>query len=73
LGKIVERDSHGNLYFPSLTLKNFQTLISQVPFFLYVRNSLIFAIGTTFAPLLVSFLAAYAFARIQFAGSGVIL
>lgn len=61
------------IYFPSLTLKNYQTLISQVPFFLYVRNSLIFAVGTTFASLLVSFLAAYAFARIQFPGSGVIL
>jgi ABC-type glycerol-3-phosphate transport system permease component len=61
------------IYFPTPTLRNFQTLISQVPFFQYVRNSLVFAVSTTFATLLVSFLAAYAFARIQFPGSGIIL
>ncbi len=61
------------IYFPTPTLKNFQMLIDQVPFFQYVRNSLIFATGTTIATLLVSFLAAYAFARIQFPGNGVIL
>ncbi len=61
------------IYFPTPTLKNFQTLMAQVPFFQYVRNSLVFATGTTFATLLVSFLAAYAFARIQFPGNGVIL
>ncbi|MEJ2556241.1 MAG: carbohydrate ABC transporter permease [Anaerolineae bacterium] len=61
------------IYFPTPTLKNFQTLIAQVPFFLYVRNSLAFAVGTTLVTLVVSFLAAYAFARIQFPGSGVIL
>jgi ABC-type glycerol-3-phosphate transport system permease component len=60
-------------YFPVPTLANFQTLMVQVPFFQYVRNSLAFAIGTTFITLLVSFLAAYAFARIKFPGSGVIL
>jgi ABC-type glycerol-3-phosphate transport system permease component len=60
-------------YFPFPTLANFQTLMVQVPFFQYVRNSLAFAIGTTFITLLVSFLAAYAFARIKFPGSGVIL
>jgi len=61
------------IYFPTPTLKNFQTLMDQVPFFQYVRNSLVFATGTTLATLLVSFLAAYAFARIQFPGNGVIL
>jgi ABC-type glycerol-3-phosphate transport system permease component len=61
------------IYFPTPTLKNFQTLIAQVPFLLYVRNSLAFAVGTTLVTLVVSFLAAYAFARIQFPGSGVIL
>ncbi len=61
------------IYFPSPTLKNFQTLISQVPFFLHIRNSLIFALATTLATLLVSFLAAYAFARIPFPGSGILL
>jgi ABC-type glycerol-3-phosphate transport system permease component len=61
------------IYLPTPTLRNFQTLIAQVPFFLYVRNSLAFAVGTTLVTLVVSFLAAYAFARIQFPGSGVIL
>jgi len=61
------------IYFPTPTLKNFQTLITQVPFFLYLRNSLLFGVSTTLATLLVSFLAAYAFARLQFPGSGFLL
>ncbi len=61
------------IYFPSPTLRNFETLITQVPFFAYVRNSLIFALGTTLLTLLVSFLAAYGFARIPFPGSGLLL
>jgi ABC-type glycerol-3-phosphate transport system permease component len=61
------------IYFPTPTLRNFQSLIEQVPFFDYVRNSLVFALSTTFLSLLVSYLAAYAFARIQFPGSGVLL
>lgn len=61
------------VYFPAPTLQNFQTLIEQVPFFEYVRNSLIFAVGTTLTTLVVSFMAAYAFARIQFPGSGFLL
>jgi ABC-type glycerol-3-phosphate transport system permease component len=61
------------IYFPTPTLKNFQTLMDQVPFFQYVRNSLTFAVSTTLVTLIVSFIAAYAFARIQFPGSGVIL
>ena len=39
----------------------------------YVNNSLVFAIGTTLATLVVSFLAAYAFARITFPGSGLVM
>ncbi|MBI1879879.1 MAG: carbohydrate ABC transporter permease [Chloroflexi bacterium] len=58
---------------PPLTLRNFGTLIEQVPFFEYIRNSLIFAVATTFATLVVSYIAAYAFARLQFPGSGFIL
>ncbi len=61
------------IYFPAPTLRNFQTLMEQVPLAQYVRNSLVFAVGTTFATLLVSFLAAYAFARIQFPGSGILM
>jgi ABC-type glycerol-3-phosphate transport system permease component len=61
------------IYFPNPTLKNFQTLMQQIPFFQYVRNSLAFAVSTTLVTLVVGFIAAYAFARIQFPGSGVIL
>jgi ABC-type glycerol-3-phosphate transport system permease component len=61
------------IYFPTLTLQNFRTLIEQVPFLEYIRNSLIFALATTVVTLVVSYMAAYAFARLQFPGSGVIL
>lgn len=61
------------VYFPTPTLENFQTLTEQVPFWDYTRNSIVFALATTATTLLVSYLAAYAFARIQFPGSGLIL
>jgi ABC-type glycerol-3-phosphate transport system permease component len=61
------------IYFPPPTLANFATLMQQVPFALYLRNSLLFATGTSLLTLLVSFLAAYAFARIQFPGSNILL
>ncbi|NLG98873.1 MAG: carbohydrate ABC transporter permease [Chloroflexi bacterium] len=61
------------IYFPTPTLRNFETLVEQIPFFDYIRNSLVFSVATTFATLVVSFLAAYAFARISFPGSGIIL
>jgi ABC-type glycerol-3-phosphate transport system permease component len=61
------------VYFPVPTLRNYETLISQIPFFRYVRNSLAFAVITTGVTLVVSYLAAYAFARIQFPGSGAIM
>lgn len=61
------------IYFPTPTLRNFQTLVEQVPFSQYVQNSLTFAMGTTLATLVVSYLAAYAFARIQFPGSGILM
>jgi ABC-type glycerol-3-phosphate transport system permease component len=61
------------VYVPTPTLRNFETLVEQVPFFQYVFNSLTFALATTLATLVVSYLAAYAFARIQFPGSGIIL
>lgn len=61
------------VYFPMPTLQNFQTLTEQVPFIEYIRNSIVFSIATTGVTLVASFLAAYAFARIQFPGSGIIL
>jgi ABC-type glycerol-3-phosphate transport system permease component len=61
------------VYFPTPTLKNFTTLVTQVPFMEYTRNSVIFSLATTLGTLFVSFLAAYAFARIPFPGSGLLL
>jgi len=61
------------VYLPTPTLQNFKTLVDQVPFVDYTRNSIIFALATTAVPLIVSYLAAYAFARIQVRGSGIIL
>jgi ABC-type glycerol-3-phosphate transport system permease component len=61
------------VYVPTPTLQNFRTLIEQVPFYQYTRNSLIFASATTAVTLIVSYLAAYAFARIEIRGSGILL
>jgi ABC-type glycerol-3-phosphate transport system permease component len=61
------------IYFPNPTFRNFATLLEQVPFALYLRNSLLFSLGTSLFTLFISFLAAYAFARIQFPGSNILL
>jgi ABC-type glycerol-3-phosphate transport system permease component len=61
------------LYFPKPTFENFLIVAKQVPLVLFVKNSLIFSIFSTLISVLVSFLAAYAFARIQFRGSGFLL
>ena len=61
------------IYLPSPTLQNFEMLVDQVPFFEYTRNSIVFSLGTTAATLAMSFLAAYAFARLRVRGSGVLL
>jgi ABC-type glycerol-3-phosphate transport system permease component len=61
------------IYFPEPTFRNFTTLFEQVPFALYFRNSFLFSLFTTLLTLLVSFFAAYAFARIHFPGSSVLM
>ncbi len=61
------------IYFPNPTFANFQTLIEQVPFLDYLRNSIVFSLASTLVALLVSYIAAYAFARLRFPGSGIIL
>lgn len=61
------------VYFPDPTLQNFEMLIDQVPFFDYTRNSIVFSVGTTLTTLIVSYLAAYAFARLRIRGSGILL
>lgn len=61
-------------YFPKQpTLKNFITLTQEIPFGNYLRNSLIFAVSSSLLSVLVSFLAAYGFARIPVPGSNLLL
>ena len=50
------------------TLKNYYTAFSAVPLGTYFLNTLIFSLATTAVMLLVSVLAAFAFARLQFPG-----
>jgi ABC-type glycerol-3-phosphate transport system permease component len=61
------------IYFPAFNLTNIQTLSAQVPLLQYTRNSLVFALSTTLVTLIVSYLAAYAFARTHFRGSGILM
>jgi ABC-type glycerol-3-phosphate transport system permease component len=61
------------VYLPVPTLSNFTTLADQVPFATYVKNSLVFSIATTFATVALSFLAAYAFARLAVRGKEILL
>jgi ABC-type glycerol-3-phosphate transport system permease component len=60
-------------YFPSTpTLENYALVMNTVPFLTYLKNSLIFAIGSSFVSVLFSGLAAYALARIRFPGSNIV-
>jgi ABC-type glycerol-3-phosphate transport system permease component len=61
------------VYIPDATLENFETLADQIPLTEYIRNSLTFSIGTTFLTVGVSFMAAYAFARIKVPGRNLLL
>jgi len=61
------------IYFPTPTLRNFATLIDQIPFIQYVGNSLTFSVATTVVSLVASYMAAYAFARMRFPGSNVLM
>ncbi len=61
------------VYLPRPTFDNFRALAEQVPLIRYVLNSLTFAVATTIVTVAVSFVAAYAFARIPFPGRSVLL
>ncbi|RAK08159.1 carbohydrate ABC transporter membrane protein 2 (CUT1 family) [Halanaerobium saccharolyticum] len=60
-------------YFPDFTLQNFRNLIDQVPFLAYLTNSILFAFGAIILSVILSFLAAYGFARIEVPGSNFLL
>lgn len=60
-------------YWPSTpTMDNYASMADSVPFFTYLRNSLIFAIGSSVVSVGASALAGYALARIKFPGSNII-
>ena len=60
-------------YWPSSpTLENYRNMINAVPFLTYLRNSLIFAVGSSVVSVIASAMAAYALARIMFPGSNVV-
>ena len=61
------------IYFPIPTLENFQIVSQQVPLALFIQNSFLFSAFSSVISVVVSFLAAYAFARIQVRGSGILL
>jgi len=62
------------LYWPkNFTWENYKELFGYFDFLKYMKNSLLIALGTTVLSLIVSTLAAYAFARYQFRGRKVLM
>lgn len=59
--------------FPTrVTMSNYVSLFSQIPFFRFLINSFILAGGVTLSSLLLDSMAGYAFAKLPFKGSSVI-
>jgi multiple sugar transport system permease protein len=50
-------------------LENYKHVLFNIPFFQYLTNSLLIALGTTVGSLILGTLAAYGFSRIKFRGS----
>jgi ABC-type glycerol-3-phosphate transport system permease component len=60
-------------WFPGeITFHNYANLATNIPFFRYYANSLVFAFFSSILSVLLSFLAAYALARARFRGSNLI-
>jgi len=60
-------------FFPeSFTLENFTSVFKRIKLAGYLRNSVIYALGTTIPSLFVNSLAGYAFARMEFKGKNVL-
>jgi ABC-type glycerol-3-phosphate transport system permease component len=55
------------------TLDTFERALQQLPTADYLRNSLVFALVSALASVALAFLAAYAFARLRFRGSGIVM
>jgi ABC-type glycerol-3-phosphate transport system permease component len=54
------------------TLENYLNMAKNIPFLRYFRNSLIFALGSSFLSVAFAFLASYALARLRFRGSNLV-
>ena len=50
-------------------LDNYKRVLFNIPFFQYLTNSLVIAVGTTIGSLVLGTLAAYGFSRVKFRGS----
>jgi len=60
-------------FFPAeFTMKNFTKCMQRIDILQYMKNSIIFSVGTTIPALLVNTLAGYAFARYEFKGKNII-
>jgi len=53
-------------------LENYKRVLFNIPFFQYLGNSLLIALGTTIGSLVLGTLAAYGFSRVKFRGSEVL-
>jgi ABC-type glycerol-3-phosphate transport system permease component len=61
------------VYIPEVTFDNFGTLADQVPLYEYIRNSLVYSGASALVSVGLSFMAAYAFARIPVPGRNFLL
>src|SRR5512139_524973 len=60
-------------YFPQkIIVDNYVNMTTNIPYYRYLSNSLIFAIGSSAVSVVFSFLAAYALARVRFRGSNIV-
>ena len=61
-----------NLFIKNLTFENYKTAFTQVSLLRYMLNTLIYAVATTAAMIIVSVLAAFALARLNFKGKNLV-
>jgi multiple sugar transport system permease protein len=61
-----------SLFPKPLVTKNYPDAMQNMPFLLYLRNTLVLCIGTVVGAVASSALVAYGFAKIEFAGRGVL-
>src|SRR5262245_50435409 len=50
------------------TLANYATVFRETPYLLYLRNSVVVAVGSTILSMIIAMLGAYAVARLNFPG-----